>query len=342
MITYVENIKDVKEYNKMYEGVGWGARDEELVRTALDKTVYSISAYDNGEIVGYGRLVGDETCFLYVQDIMVLPEYQNKKIGSNVMYKLLEQVDKYKKKSPELRVYVGPDYNKEEFYRKFGFITRREARLGDGMILSSGEKNTLLLNWEDEIDEEELQKVIKVLNNDGVIIFPTDTVYGLACNAFSDRAINKIFDMKKRARYKPICVLTDSVDKINKVATTTKLEEKLIDKYMPGALTIILNKKDKVSDLLTAGLDTIGVRIPDNNIALKILENFPYPLATTSANESGEEAGVDINDFITYFDGKVDVIIDGGKTKLQKASTIIKVEDDDIKVIREGSTKIKE
>ncbi len=342
MITYVENIKDVKEYNKMYEGVGWGARDEELVRTALDKTVYSISAYDNGEIVGYGRLVGDETCFLYVQDIMVLPEYQNKKIGSNVMYKLLEQVDKYKKKSPELRVYVGPDYNKEEFYRKFGFITRREARLGDGMILSSGEKNTLLLNWEDEIDEEELQKVIKVLNNDGVIIFPTDTVYGLACNAFSDRAINKIFDMKKRARYKPICVLTDSVDKINKVATTTKLEEKLIDKYMPGALTIILNKKDKVSDLLTAGLDTIGVRIPDNNIALKILENFPYPLATTSANESGEEAGVDINDFITYFDGKVDIIIDGGKTKLQKASTIIKVEDDDIKVIREGNLKIEE
>ena len=342
MITYVDNVKDVKEYNKMYEGVGWGKRDEDIVKTALEKTVFCVSAYDQGEIVGYGRLVGDETCFLYVQDITVLPDYQGKKIGSHIMNRLIEKVEEYKKVSPELRVYVGPDFGKEEFYRKFGFITRREARLGDGMILRTTPKESELWNWEDEIDEKELEKAIDILDNDGLIIFPTDTVYGLACNAFSDKAIEKIFEIKKRAKYKPISVLTDSVEKINLVATTNEIEKKLIDKYMPGALTVILNKKEGVSDLLTAGLDTIGVRIPDNKIALKLLERYPYPLATTSANESGESDGVDVQDFITYFDGKVDAIIDGGKTKLQKASTIVKVENGDIQVIREGNIKIED
>ena len=122
----------------------------------------------------------------------------------------------------------------------------------------------------------------------------------------------------------------------------TPLEKKLITKYMPGALTVILNKKEGVPDILTAGLDTVGVRIPDNEIALKILSRFPYPLATTSANESGDKAGVDINDFVTYFDGKADVIIDGGPTKIQVASTIVKVENEEINVIREGTIKIEE
>ena len=120
-------------------------------------------------------------------------------------------------------------------------------------------------------------------------------------------------------------------------------EEFLINKYMPGALTIILDKNEKVSDILTAGLDTIGVRIPKNNISLRILENVSYPLATTSANISGDSAGIKISDFLKEFDGVVDAIIDGGETDLKVASTIVRVESDNkLKIIREGTLKIKE
>ena len=342
MIVYVENIKNGREFNKLSKAVGWGEEDKGIIEKALERTVYSISAYDEGEIVGYGRIIGDETKFLYIQDIMVMPEYQNQKIGSNIMTRLVEQIRVYQEKNPELRAYVGPSFGKEEFYRKFGFKTRKEMHLGEGMILANDGLETKLYNWEDEIDEKELEEVIDVLNKDGVIIFPTDTVYGLACNCYSEKAIERIFDMKNRARNKPICVLTNSVDKIKSVATVKEKEEKLVEKYMPGALTIIFDKKDDTPDILTAGLNTIGVRIPNNKIALKILEKYPYPLATTSVNESGEAAGVDVQDFITNFDGKVDIIIDGGKTELQVASTIIRLEDDEIKIIREGSLKIEE
>lgn len=200
---------------------------------------------------------------------------------------------------------------------------------------------TKIFDWKQEIDKDELKEVIETLNNNGLIIFPTDTVYGLACNCFNAQAIEKIFEIKDRIKNKPINVLTDSVDKIKLVVDKISEKEKeLIDKYMPGSLTIIFNKNDKTPSNLTANLNTIGVRIPDEKIALKILSSIDYPLAVTSANLSGEEAGTEINDFIDYFNGKVDIIIDGGPTKLKLASTIVRVENENIKVLREGTTKI--
>ncbi len=203
---------------------------------------------------------------------------------------------------------------------------------------------TKYFDWKNNVDESELNKIKEILDNDGVIIFPTDTVYGIACNCFSEKAIKKIFDIKKRPENKPINVLSNNLDKIKLVSKNINEKEKfLIDKYMPGALTIILDKNEKVSDILTAGLDTIGVRIPKNNISLRILENVSYPLATTSANISGDSAGIKITDFLKEFDGVVDAIIDGGETDLKVASTIVRVESDNkLKIIREGTLKIKE
>lgn len=202
---------------------------------------------------------------------------------------------------------------------------------------------TKYFNWKDNIDESELNKIKKILDNDGVIIFPTDTVYGIACNCFSANAIKKIFDIKKRPANKPINVLSNSLDKIKLVSKNiSEKEEILINEYMPGALTIILDKNEKVPEILTAGLETIGVRIPKNNISLRILESVSYPLATTSANISGDSAGIEITDFLEEFDGVVDAIIDGGETDLKVASTIVRVESDNkLKIIREGTLKIK-
>ena len=152
---------------------------------------------------------------------------------------------------------------------------------------------TKYFDWKNNVDESELNKIKEILDNDGVIIFPTDTVYGIACNCFSEKAIKKVFDIKKRPENKPINVLSNNLDKIKLVSRNiNEKEEFLINKYMPGALTIILDKNEKVSDILTAGLDTIGVRIPKNNISLRIRENVSYPLETTSANICGATSGI--------------------------------------------------
>lgn len=130
-----ENNKNVLEFNFLYNAVGWGAYDESISKRALDNTFYSISVYDNDKIIGYGRLIGDTICFMYIHDVMVLPEYQSKKIGTFIMNKLLEKINEIKKDNPNLRVYLGAAKDRERFYEKFGFIKRIDADLGYGMIL---------------------------------------------------------------------------------------------------------------------------------------------------------------------------------------------------------------
>lgn len=130
-----ENNKNIQEFNLLYDAVGWGAYDKKISEKALDNTFYSVSIYNEDKIIGYGRLIGDSICFVYVHDIMVLPEYQYKKIGTMVMNKLLEKIDELKKENPDIRVYLGASKNREKFYEKFGFVKRSEADLGEGMIL---------------------------------------------------------------------------------------------------------------------------------------------------------------------------------------------------------------
>lgn len=199
-----------------------------------------------------------------------------------------------------------------------------------------------IFDWKENINKKELEEVIEVLKNDGIIIFPTDTVYGIGGNCFSEKAIRKIFKDKSRPEQKPINVLTNNIDKIQKVAKNiSKKEKEIINKYMPGAVTIILDKKEEVPNILTAGLDTIGVRIPNNKIALEILKEFENPLATTSVNISGDLPGLEIQDFIEEFKDKVDIIIDGGKSKIGIASTIVRVDKNSkINVLRKGSIEL--
>ena len=136
MINIKENIKNVEEFNLLYDDVGWGAYDDNITQKALDNTFYSVSVYEDNKIVGYGRIIGDTICFLYIQDIMVKPEYQGNKIGTMIMNKLLEKINEIKQENPDLRVYLGASKNREEFYEKFGFIKRIDADLGYGMILN--------------------------------------------------------------------------------------------------------------------------------------------------------------------------------------------------------------
>ena len=132
-----ENVKNIEEFNLLYDAVGWGAYDDAITKQALDNTYYSVSVYDEDKIVGYGRLLGDTICFMYIHDVMVLPEYQNQKIGTLIMNKLLDKVNELKKENPDMRVYLGASKGKEGFYKHFGFIEREETNLGAGMILKN-------------------------------------------------------------------------------------------------------------------------------------------------------------------------------------------------------------
>ena len=136
MILIKENVNSVEEFNYLYDAVGWGSYDKKVSEIALANTMYSVSVYDDDKIIGYGRLIGDGICFMYIHDVMVEPKYQNQKIGSRIMNKLLEKINHIKLENPYVRVYLGASKGKEKFYEKFGFITREDANLGSGMILN--------------------------------------------------------------------------------------------------------------------------------------------------------------------------------------------------------------
>jgi predicted GNAT family N-acyltransferase len=135
MIKYIEQTPSADEFNYLTNSVGWGIREKNIIEEALKNTLYSLCVYDNDKLIGYGRIIGDKTIFLYIQDIMVIPEYQSKHIGTGIMNNLLNQINQYKKINPDIRTYLGASKGKESFYEKFGFISRPNEELGSGMIL---------------------------------------------------------------------------------------------------------------------------------------------------------------------------------------------------------------
>ena len=135
MIRIAANNISIDNFNYLTDKVGWGTRDNKIIEEALNNTLYSVSINDDNKIIGYGRIIGDKTIFLYIQDIMVIPEYQGQKVGIKIMNTLLAKVDEYKKVNPNIRTYLGASKGKEKFYERFGFKTRSNADLGEGMVL---------------------------------------------------------------------------------------------------------------------------------------------------------------------------------------------------------------
>ena len=133
-IKYIQRTPTAEEFNNLTEMVGWGRREDDIVEEALKNTIYSLCVYDEDKLIGYGRIIGDKTIFLYIHDIMVIPEYQGKRIGSGIMNQLLEKIEEYKKVNPNIRTYLGASKGRESFYEKFGFVVRPNEELGAGMI----------------------------------------------------------------------------------------------------------------------------------------------------------------------------------------------------------------
>ena len=163
-------------------------------------------------------------------------------------------------------------------------------------------------------------------------------MYGIGANALNAEAVKKIYEIKKRPLSKPITLLVNSIDIIERVAKDiTPFEYSIIKKFFPGPLTIILQKKDVVPDIVTSGGSTVGIRMPANEIALELINRAGVPLATPSANISDKPSKTNIKDVMSDFPEGVDCFIDGGKSKIGVASTIVQVIDGVPHILRQGT-----
>lgn len=199
------------------------------------------------------------------------------------------------------------------------------------------------INLENKLDYEELKIPAKIIKEGGIVIFPTETVYGIGTNGLNKEAIKKLYEVKQRPLNKPISLLVSNIEMVNQVAKNiSKLEYKIMQNFFPGPLTIILEKKDIVPDILTANTNTVGIRMPSGEIARKLIEYAGIPIATPSANISGKPSGTNIKDIQKDFAGKVDCLIDNGESKLGIPSTIIRVINNEVHILRQGSISMEQ
>ncbi len=200
---------------------------------------------------------------------------------------------------------------------------------------------TLILTPEKENLENIISKAVAVLKNSGVVVFPTETVYGIGADAFNLDAVNKIFEIKGRAKDNPLIFHVSSFKMLEKLAHINRLAKKIIKTFWPGPLTLVL--KSKIDKKYTFGLDTVAVRMPENYISLKLIESLGNPIVAPSANISGKPSSTDFAHVYNDFNGKVDCIIDGGKTVYGIESTVIDVSEEDIcYLLRPGAFSIED
>lgn len=194
------------------------------------------------------------------------------------------------------------------------------------------------LNLKNEIDYNKLNKPAEIIKNGGIVIFPTETVYGIGTNGLDSKAIEKLYKLKKRPYNKPISLLVSDMNMVDLLAKDiTDIEYKLMKKFFPGPLTIILKKRECVPAILTAGQDTVGIRIPSGEIARKLIEYVGNPISTSSANISGKSSKTNMKNMIEDFKEEVDYFIDGGECEIGISSTVVQVIDGLPNIIREGT-----
>ena len=183
-------------------------------------------------------------------------------------------------------------------------------------------------------EDDDVQKAASAISDGAVIVFPTDTVYGLGCNPYNRDAVLSIYEIKKREKTKPFPVIGYSKEELERIAEFNKLEEKIAEKFWPGAITLILKVKDKeIQKSLSLG-EKIAVRVPNNKCALALLKECKL-LVGTSANISGTEPFSDpkeCNENLTGYD----LFMDGGIISSKGESTIVEIENNDVKILRKG------
>ncbi len=190
--------------------------------------------------------------------------------------------------------------------------------------------------------ETAVDAAASVLRNGKIAAFPTETVYGLGACMTDEKAVLKIYEVKGRVSEKPLSILISSAEDMKLIAEEIPAKaQKLAETFWPGPMTIILKKKAEISDKITAGKETVGLRVPAHPVALEIVRRAG-PLACPSANKSAGKEPKSAADVLADLDGKIDLLIDGGETEIQKPSTIIDLTVTPPKILRKGGLDISE
>lgn len=188
--------------------------------------------------------------------------------------------------------------------------------------------------------EEILNKAAKLIREGQLVAIPTETVYGLGASAYDSEACKKIFEAKGRPGDNPLIVHIKEPKQAEEISVTNSLYYKLAESFMPGALTIILPKKPIIPDTVTAGLDSVAIRCPENEIARKLIELSERPIAAPSANSSGKPSPTTAKHVYDDLQGKIPMILDGGECRVGVESTVIKITEDSIILLRPGEITV--
>jgi L-threonylcarbamoyladenylate synthase len=186
--------------------------------------------------------------------------------------------------------------------------------------------------------QKQIEKAVKILKKGGLVAFPTDTVYGLGAAVNISEAVERVFEVKKRPKDTALPVLIAEKDQIAEVAKEVpELAWLLADRFLPGALTIVLNKSKAIPDVVTGGGKTVALRIPAHPVPLKLIRDLGNPIVGTSANLSGKPSRLTAEEVYAQLGDKVDMIIDGGQCPGGKESTVIDLTTKTPTVLREGA-----
>ncbi|MCK4336675.1 MAG: threonylcarbamoyl-AMP synthase [Candidatus Aminicenantes bacterium] len=189
-----------------------------------------------------------------------------------------------------------------------------------------------------KIDMLQIEKIVRILKKDGVIVFPTETFYGLGASCFSSVAVNKIYDLKGRDRQKPLSVVIADLEMLDGItAHIPPVVERIVEEFWPGPLTLILAGGSHLPSILLGPKKTIGVRLPAHAWLRELVRTAGFPLTATSANLAGEKEISDPCDVIDVFSGKVEMIVDAGPTTGGLPSTVLDLTLKKPQILREGA-----
>lgn len=183
--------------------------------------------------------------------------------------------------------------------------------------------------------ENDIERAVEILKKGGIVAFPTETVYGIGCDAFNEKAVERLYEIKKRPRDKPLIVGVGSVEEIYEIAEVNEVAEKLIKEFFPGSLTLVLKNK-KIPSIVTANSQKVAVRMPSHEIPLKLIRKLGKPIVVPSANISGRPSPTKFEHVLSDFGESVDAIVIG-ECQIGIESTILDVTVSPPKLLRPGA-----
>jgi L-threonylcarbamoyladenylate synthase len=186
--------------------------------------------------------------------------------------------------------------------------------------------------------QQQVEEGITILKQGGIVAFPTDTVYGLGTSISSDQAVERVYQVKERPHSIALPILLADKSEIAEVAKAVPpVAWLLADKFLPGALTLVLSKSKSVPDIVTGGGKTVAIRIPDHAVPVSLARGLGTPIVGTSANLSGQPSTLTAEEVYTQFGDRLDLIIDGGRCPGGKESTIVDLTGETPLILREGA-----